>query len=359
MTVNVTKPAINLREKLSELDKPSGIAGQDILKADTPQEVFNYIGAGRRNLIINGGFEISQRGDYSSNTATGQNAYRLDRWKHLVSVVTCNTRRDINQTVNGELMNVWRMEATSTGTGRFGIRQYVEATSTGRTPTAGKPTTLSVWMRSNNPNSRIYVYDYGTPGVLNSHVSHSGSGQWEKLSITFTPSTGSVTANGSGLELNFVCTTTVNGNVSVTSGDYIEIAQPQLEVGSLATPFEHRSYGEELALCQRYYQKFYSGDGSGRHFFLISDQNGAGHSHYLPFMTQMRAAPSTSTYVFDSLKLMEANGGYQTTGLTMQGTSVNSISGFAFYITGIDADRRDSICTLYDTSFTFTFDAEL
>ncbi len=62
MTVNVSKPAINVREKLAELDKPTGIAGEAMLRAETPQEQFNLISAGRRNLIINGDFQIWQRG---------------------------------------------------------------------------------------------------------------------------------------------------------------------------------------------------------------------------------------------------------------------------------------------------------
>ena len=68
MTVNVTRDAINVREKLAELDKPTGIAGEAMLRAETPQEQFNLIGAGRRNLIINGENKISQRGDYTSKT---------------------------------------------------------------------------------------------------------------------------------------------------------------------------------------------------------------------------------------------------------------------------------------------------
>ena len=62
MVVKVSKPEINVREKISELDKPSGIAGQAMLAAETPREQFNLIGAGRRNLIINGAMRIAQRG---------------------------------------------------------------------------------------------------------------------------------------------------------------------------------------------------------------------------------------------------------------------------------------------------------
>ena len=61
MAVKFTKPEINVREKLAELDKPSGIAGEAMLRAETPQEQFNLIGAGRRNFTINGDMKVWQR----------------------------------------------------------------------------------------------------------------------------------------------------------------------------------------------------------------------------------------------------------------------------------------------------------
>ena len=68
MAVKFTKPEINVREKLAELDKPSGIAGEAMLRAETPQEQQTLIGAGRRNLLINGDFQVCQRGTYTSTT---------------------------------------------------------------------------------------------------------------------------------------------------------------------------------------------------------------------------------------------------------------------------------------------------
>jgi putative IMPACT (imprinted ancient) family translation regulator len=62
MVVKVSKPEINVREKISELDKPSGTAGQAMLAAETPQEQQALVGVGRRNLIINGDMRIAQRG---------------------------------------------------------------------------------------------------------------------------------------------------------------------------------------------------------------------------------------------------------------------------------------------------------
>jgi len=254
MTVKVSKPAINVREELADLKKPTGIAGQAMLAAETPQEQFQLIGAGRRNLLINGDFQVSQRGDYSSNTNASQNTYYIDRWKHLVQVVTAQIRRDNGVIVDGKRMTTFRMEATSSVTGRFGIRQCVEARGT-RCPIEDGPATLSVWMRSTNPNACLLVYQYSGGGYIG-HTPYTGGGEWQKLSLTVEAPNSSLSQNAISLELNFGVHTATNGNVSITSGDYIEIAQPQLEAGKVATPFEHRSYGEELALCQRYYVQY-------------------------------------------------------------------------------------------------------
>ena len=76
MVVKVSKPEINVREKISELDKPSGTAGQAMLAAETPQEQFNLISAGRKNLLYNGAMMINQRGTQSGITS---GTYTLDR----------------------------------------------------------------------------------------------------------------------------------------------------------------------------------------------------------------------------------------------------------------------------------------
>ena len=75
MTVRVSKPAFNLREKLSELDKPSGIKGNELMRSETTQEARDFISAGRKNLIINGAMQHAQRG--TSTTTLG---YLIDRF---------------------------------------------------------------------------------------------------------------------------------------------------------------------------------------------------------------------------------------------------------------------------------------
>lgn len=79
MAVKFTKPEINIAEKVAELDKPSGIAGEAMLRADTVAEQQALIGVGRRNLIINGSMQVAQRGTTFGSTTN--NVYTLDRWK--------------------------------------------------------------------------------------------------------------------------------------------------------------------------------------------------------------------------------------------------------------------------------------
>ena len=87
MVVRVAKPAFNLRDKLSELDKPVGLKGSELMRSDTVQDARDLVSAGRKNLIINGGFDIWQRAtDSGSNTDDGY--LSADRWKHASSGAT-------------------------------------------------------------------------------------------------------------------------------------------------------------------------------------------------------------------------------------------------------------------------------
>ena len=78
MAIKIIKPEVDIREKAEELNKPSGIAGEAMLRAETPQEQFSLIGAGRRNMLYNGAMMINQRGSITNITATTKT---LDRWK--------------------------------------------------------------------------------------------------------------------------------------------------------------------------------------------------------------------------------------------------------------------------------------
>ena len=96
-----------------------------------------------------------------------------------------------------------------------------------------------------------------------------------------------------------------------------EISQIQVELGSTATPFEHRSYGDELARCQRYFQKV----------DLYSSNGGVANSWYyqnVNFLTTMRAAPTlskTSGYGSDTGNADMTQSGSTITGLRISGAT--------------------------------------
>ena len=247
MAVKFTKPEINVREKLAELDKPSGIAGEAMLRAETPQEQFNLIGAGRRNILINGDFQVSQRGTYTSATAS-TSGYFLDRWRvdrNGTATVQHTSGHDIPGTPT--ICKAIKLVQSTTASNYLGIRQLLE------TPAQyiGRTFTYSAWVRSNTHNARIACYIPGTsPNTYIGPNAHSGSGEWEYLSFTFTLNSGTPTAFHADVFID----NGAYGNTTITAGQYLESTMIQLEFGKVATPFEHRSYGEELALCQRYYQ---------------------------------------------------------------------------------------------------------
>jgi hypothetical protein len=115
-------------------------------------------------------------------------------------------------------------------------------------------------------------------------------GVWRFITASFTMSDNMNTAGSIQFQPAFT-------SQNVSSGEYLEFALCQLELGSVATEFEHRSYGEELALCQRYYTLSpYSGERC-----IINTVHGhtKGTTIYewytLHFPVEMRTTPTVST----------------------------------------------------------------
>ena len=235
--------------------------------------------SGRKNILINGDYRISQRGDYTSATSVTNGAYLLDRAKNYLVGVTGTAQQLTNQVVNGTYENTWKYVATSSASGRIGSYQLVEDWYKGET------LTLSAWVKSNNANARIVVYD----GATNTSSStHTGGGAWEKLTVTATQS-----ASAGQLYVYSAIISSSVGSVSISSSDYIETAMFQLERGSTATDFEHRSYGEELALCQRYYWQ----DSAAKDRIGILDGSTANYPSIFPVCpVPMRTLP-TGTFL--------------------------------------------------------------
>ena len=284
MTVKISKPAVNLREELNELKKPTGVAGEAMLRAETPQEQFNLISAGRRNLLINGDFRVGQRGNYTSATAVTTNNYYLDRWNLDFSGVSATIQNNSTDLPNGITAKTAKVAATSTGgAGYIQIRQRIEVESW----MDNRTVTVSSWVKSNTAYPRLRIE--GAAPTTNQDSTHiySGSGNWEFLTMTLTLRDAISVFSVGVILWN-------SGTVAISSGDYVEISQFQVELGKVATPFEHRSYGEELALCQRYFRRMGNNDGTNTHLMSGGVEGSATFVVSMVNPTTMRAVPTVT-----------------------------------------------------------------
>lgn len=326
MTVRVNKQPFNIREKLSEVERPIGVKGNELMRAETAQDARDLVSAGRKNLIINGDFRINQR----SGTHTLTSGYHLDRWKfqkdglnQYAHSVTSST--DAPAGFNKSL----RLEVTTTETSissveDLSLTQEIEGQNLqllGAGTSSAKPFTLSFWVKSTKPG--IYCVSVVADPVTNNKIFSTTytinfANVWERKIIKIPPCTLTTIPNVSsrGMSVRWITLagsayTTASGGVLHewddyhsslfagghqtqidTDGDVWQITGIQLEVGRNATDFEHRSYGEELALCQRY---FYINGGEEHD---IISQAFSPHTTEIaiawPHPTEMRAVPTVT-----------------------------------------------------------------
>jgi hypothetical protein len=184
-----------------------------------------------------------------------------------------------------------------------------------------KPMTLSFWVKSNVTGTytvSFYGSIGGTLSVVAPTYTITAANTWEYKTITISGSTvgALVDSNGTGLELywnglvgpqftsgsaanSWTTYATNNWAVGHTAdfgldvNDYWQITGVQLEVGDTATPFEHRSYGDELARCQRYYEQELSYDGNSL-FWSGTTTSGLNYWDSCGFAVPKRVPPTVS-----------------------------------------------------------------
>jgi hypothetical protein len=282
MAVKITKPEINIREKIAELDKPSGIAGEAMLRAETPQEQFSLIGAGRKNILINGNFLVGQRDRAitSDYTSTASFRYILDKWQNRPYGTTPHTlRRHEVILPNGDY--AYSLKITETGNGGAPFWHLINTPEIERSH-LGQTFTVSYWYRTNCPTVQPRYCDSAVCVIIDKDL--IADEQWHKIEWQLPCSINATVGSNYQIHPMFAKSSGEN----ILANEYVEIAQVQMEFGEIATTFEHRSYDEELKLCQRYFQKMGIGT-SG-----YSNSSGAAVSFAFRFFTPMRTEPTVT-----------------------------------------------------------------
>jgi hypothetical protein len=354
--------------KVTNLQAPSAASPAIVLASDgsaTAQLSSLNGGAlsGARNRIINGDMRIDQRNAGASVTASTTTArtYTLDRWHYYVTQASKFTVQRNAGTVTPPSGFDYYLGVTSssaysiTASDQFLISQLVEGFNLSDFDfgkASAKYITLSFWVRSsltgtfggalnNSGFNRTYAFSY----------SISSANTWEQKTITVPGDTSGtwVADNGVGIAITFGlgCGTSASAtagswgtsgavsatgatSVVATNGATFYITGVQLEAGSVATPFERRSFGQELALCQRYYEKSYNqsvvpGTATTVGMWCAVGSNTASCGG-LTWKVPKRAAPTVALYSFDGTAgaVDKLGGGTKVTGATATDIGENS-----------------------------------
>lgn len=273
-----------------------------------------------RNKIINGKMEIAQRG----TSGTGANGYTLDRWVLFHAGTAPTWARVPGGTVDGEYFSNLIEIAGASGNTGINLNQRVESRNSA--DLCGKTVTFSAYvLHTNTGGPRNFFIQAQRPNTADdwsgvTSIGNSGNisvplNVWTRITWTTT-----LPASGPNLGLSFEIAI---GTVGATQGVYI--TGVQLEAGPVATPFEHRLYGTELALCQRY---FWQGGQQTVRLFSggVNDVTAVSST----FPVTMRAAP-TCTYVLNSFS-----------NLNLLDIIDASTSGFSWRLTGASQGQAEA-----------------
>ena len=145
-------------------------------------------------------------------------------------------------------------------------------------------------------------------------------------------------------------------NFFANTGNTFQLTACQMELGDTATPFEHRSYGDELAKCQRYYSRLSSDGVSYAEFGLIAAYASTQGIAYIQYPTTMRTSP-TATQVGNFIASGDSN--LPVTVFTFQNATKNGIRDHITVASGFGAKQVFRLRNNNDGSAYIEFDAEL
>jgi hypothetical protein len=355
---------------------------------DSTSQLFGF-----RNRIINGDMQIAQRVSFPDTqpgvSLTGY--YTVDRWLNVFnsagtwtlsqsttappgfgySLKYDNTTADASLAASDEIILVQRIEG-------FNLQDFAYGTA------SAKPVTLSFWVRSNRTGTYTVEFDqFGDRQISRTYTINSAN-TWEYKTLTVPGDVSGSIDNDNSAEYQILFwlgagsnltsgTLNTSGWASVTNANRVSPSQVnmasstvnewfitgvQLEVGEVATPFERRPYGQELALCQRYY--YLHASGSAKTIAIGGYYTSSSIDTVVFMKVSMRAAPSLVQTTGTNYYRINRNGGNdefnsfdiidRVTTEAAQITSTANISGTAGHV---------GLVITNNASSSLAFDAEL
>lgn len=280
---------------------------------------------GRRNMIINGAMKVAQRG--TSTTGITASSYNtVDRFKSTLGTAGTWTQSQSTDVPTGQgFASSLKMDCTTANASlSAGSFLFIEQGLEGQDlqhlkkgTASAESVTLSFWVKSSKTGTHICeLMDNDNSRTISKSYTINVADTWEQKTITYAGDTTGAFGNDNGksLRVNFHLVAGTNfssgtlatswesqtnanraaGQVNLadsTSNDWY-VTGVQLELGSTATDFEHRSYGEELQLCKRYYQYYYGN--SAMHVGRTITGNRLDTAYHFPL--EMRDDPTLEAY---------------------------------------------------------------
>ena len=340
---------------------------------------------GNRNLIINGAMQVAQHG--TSTTASGAGAYSSpDRFRFQTNKNTDSVISQVSDAPDGfnySLKVTVGTGATPSGTDfarLYHRNEGYDAKVFNLGSSSSKAITLSFYVKSSLTGTfGVTFAGDGNGSFVSSYVINSAN-TWEFKTVSipagvWTTYNGSTT-NGIGFQVAFDLgegpdrsnaagySASVNsGSMGLTGGIKLiatssatwQLTGVQLEVGDTATDFEHRSYGDELARCQRYCLVLDSGIAFGTYGFVGFAENSTTAKVIASFPVHMRSAPSltrSGSFTYDGAS---GNPTISSTG----GTQTPYCSRIEDTVSGATQGEGLILINNNDSDAKLTFDAEL
>jgi hypothetical protein len=298
-----------------------------------------------RNLLINGAMQVWQRG--TSFTGFNTLAYHTDRFQSYNSS-NASGESTISKSTDAPdgFGNSYKLEVTTADSSlhvnaEYGLYHYFEGQDLQglkKGTSDAKSLTASFWVKSSVTGT--FIVELMDNDNSNRHINKSytinAANTWEYKTITFEGDTvgtldndnnnsfhinwwlgGGTGFTGGTLQTSWGTLNQANRaagqtNVHATVGNTWQITGVQLEVGSVATEFDHRSFAEELALCQRYYQKNISTSSETSMSFCRGQAFSASSAYvYFEHPVEMRTKPTMSNSIasIGNFGALAANGG--------------------------------------------------